>query len=302
MASYTITALAKLSGQATTTLRSWERRYGVPTPLRSENGRRMYSAEDADRVVKISELAKRGHAVSELCALPVDALAELLGGVEDHHLARATDGVRREIARLVIERDFVGFRARLSEALVLLPAVDMAEGVLGPILRLIGEEWVEGRLSVYQEHLFSAQIRQILFASVGLYPAGPGSLRVAFSTFPGELHEMGALVAWRVAAAAGAEALYLGPNLPAAELAAAATALGVRAIALSLVHTEDIEQSVADLRALRAATPPTTAIWVGARIHKPALEAAAIDGVMVFDSFRTFERSLETLRREAQLR
>ncbi|RYB94725.1 MerR family transcriptional regulator [Nocardioides oleivorans] len=52
--------LAALSGVGATTLRSWEQRFGFPTPVRTSGGQRRYHAADLDRVRRVVEARERG--------------------------------------------------------------------------------------------------------------------------------------------------------------------------------------------------------------------------------------------------
>src|SRR4051794_7282146 len=56
--SYNIAAVARLSGVLAATLRAWERRYGYPSPRRTESNRRGYSDHD---VLALRWLRERLH-------------------------------------------------------------------------------------------------------------------------------------------------------------------------------------------------------------------------------------------------
>lgn len=71
---YRIGAIARLTGIPTDTLRVWERRYRVVTPLRSESGVRLYRREDVARLALIRRLIDAGHAIGSVAHL---SLAEL---------------------------------------------------------------------------------------------------------------------------------------------------------------------------------------------------------------------------------
>jgi methylmalonyl-CoA mutase cobalamin-binding subunit len=63
---------------------------------------------------------------------------------------------------------------------------------------------------------------------------------VLIATTPaGQLHEFGALMAAVTATAIGWRSIYLGPNLPAEDIAAAARDRGARAVVLSVVYPSD---------------------------------------------------------------
>jgi methylmalonyl-CoA mutase cobalamin-binding subunit len=85
----------------------------------------------------------------------------------------------------------------------------------------------------------------------------------------------------------GGRVVYLGPDLPIEELATAVSTTDAGAVALSLVAREDVQDVLADLRALRAALPRHVEIWVGGALSG---RATGVPGVTVLDSFEAFEQ------------
>lgn len=65
--------VAEKTGVNPVTLRAWERRYGLLTPLRTPKGHRLYRQEDVERVIQIQQWLNRGVAVSQVKSLLVDA-------------------------------------------------------------------------------------------------------------------------------------------------------------------------------------------------------------------------------------
>jgi hypothetical protein len=59
-AALTIGEVARRTGLSTSTLRAWERRYGVLRPARSAGGHRRYGSLDLDRVHAVRHLISRG--------------------------------------------------------------------------------------------------------------------------------------------------------------------------------------------------------------------------------------------------
>jgi DNA-binding transcriptional MerR regulator len=67
---------ARLAGLPVTTLRVWERRYGVVAAPKTPTGQRLYSTLDVQRLALLKQLSDRGHAIGTIAAL---ALGELQG-------------------------------------------------------------------------------------------------------------------------------------------------------------------------------------------------------------------------------
>jgi DNA-binding transcriptional MerR regulator len=67
---------ARLAGLPVTTLRVWERRYGVVAAPKTATGQRLYSAVDVQRLALLKQLSDRGHAIGTIAEL---GLSELQG-------------------------------------------------------------------------------------------------------------------------------------------------------------------------------------------------------------------------------
>jgi hypothetical protein len=76
-------AAAKLAGLPVTTLRVWERRYGVVAAPKTTTGQRQYTAQDVQRLRVLKQLTDRGHAIGTIAALPLNALHALAAGLPD---------------------------------------------------------------------------------------------------------------------------------------------------------------------------------------------------------------------------
>lgn len=66
---YSIGEFAKLCGINATTLRAWQRRYGLLKPQRSDGGHRLYSDDDIQQALNILDWLKKGVPVSKVKTL-----------------------------------------------------------------------------------------------------------------------------------------------------------------------------------------------------------------------------------------
>ncbi len=260
-AMYPIKAAAELSGLSTETLRAWERRHGAIQPLRDAQGRRLYDPAMIERLSRLHRLTGRGHPIRDLAALDDDALDRLLddgrqaayGGVETLP-SRMLDAIA-EYRVDVFDRD-------LSVAIATLPVPVLMNRVVMPLLQEVGLRWADGRLAIAQERLVSSLLRMRLLAVLNP-PRHEQRPRVLFATLPGEPHELGLIGAALQAYEAGMPVLYLGTELPAAEIARVAEKLGVSGIALSSVDPQQARLALDELRQLDAALAPRVPVWLG---------------------------------------
>jgi len=164
----------------------------------------------------------------------------------------------------------------------------------------IGDLWQEGTLRPVHEHLASSIVRSFLGGFRGAYQIPRGAPVIVLTTPVRQRHELGALMAASSAAAAGWEALYLGPDLPVEEIAAGAHQSGARVVGLSLSYPPDDPALAGELARLRRLLPPATRILVGGRAA--AAYAAVLDdlGIRRLDSLGSLPEALENLRPTGQ--
>ena len=72
---------ARLAGLPVTTLRVWERRYGVVAAARTESGQRVYSPHDVSRLRLLRQLTHAGHAIGTIATLELESLQALATGI-----------------------------------------------------------------------------------------------------------------------------------------------------------------------------------------------------------------------------
>ncbi|WP_300005270.1 MerR family transcriptional regulator [uncultured Cedecea sp.] len=101
---YSIGEFAKLCGINATTLRAWQRRYGLLKPQRSDGGHRLYSDDDIQQALNILDWIKKGVPVSKVKTLldrPEEEFANQWIALQEKLLQQLTTG-RIDAARHTI--------------------------------------------------------------------------------------------------------------------------------------------------------------------------------------------------------
>ena len=201
------------------------------------------------------------------------------------------------VLRAVENLDADGLRMALERASVTLSKPALVERIVSPLLERIGDEWREGSLRVANEHLASATLRTFLGNLNGAFPVMADSPRLLVTTPAGQLHELGALIAATAAAAEGWHITYLGPSLPAEEIAAAAQRNESRAIALSIVLPDDAHIKN-ELSRLGQLLPDNVALLVGGRAATHYTDTLREIGAVHLQDLQSFRAELDSLRME----
>jgi len=145
---------------------------------------------------------------------------------------------------------------------------DLIFAVILPLLSEIGRRWEGGTLRPAQEHLVSAIVRSVLGGLLRVLTRTEAVPRVVFAAPSGERHELGLLCAAVLAAAEGFGVVYLGPDLPAADIWHSAARAEAGIVIVSLTTPGAVTR--AELRAL-AQRPAGIALWVGGPAAADAL-------------------------------
>jgi len=271
-ARHPIGVVSSRTGLPQDVLRAWERRYAAVTPHRTGTGRRLYRDRDVEKLALLKLAVESGRRISDVAALSVLELQALVQ--EDATAAppsrrgqplghRETEPVVRAALAAVEALDARALDDILRRASVDVSPPVLRDRVVRPLLETIGQRWRAGSLRIANEHLATATIRSFLGALRLNGHAGPGTPRVVIATPSGHRHELGALIAAIAALEIGWDAVYLGPDLPAAEIASVARQRGAAAVALSLVCPANDPRTAAELRELRAHLGDSVAIFVG---------------------------------------
>ncbi len=263
--------VAQRTGLTPDVLRAWERRYKAVTPTRSPGGQRHYSDADIERLALLARASRSGRQIGQLVPLPNEELARLIEGDERESRERvglgpdhpAVESYLSSALMAVEEFDAHKLEQTLRSAVLRMPVDEVLDQVIAPLLFTIGSLWHQGRLRPANEHLATTTIRRVLVWMADLSVRDTGAPVIVVGTPANQLHELGAMLAATTAAGNGWRVAYLGPNLPADELARACAHAKASALALSIVYPTDDPDLAEEIRALRKHLPPQIGVVFG---------------------------------------
>jgi DNA-binding transcriptional MerR regulator/methylmalonyl-CoA mutase cobalamin-binding subunit len=288
--SYNIAAVERDTGLSKDVLRMWERRYGFPTPERDGNGDRLYSAEQVERLRLIKRLMDQGHRPGKLIATPYEELAALAPRRMAAGPAAVEEPVPEldELFDLVRRHEGGAYLQAMQQRLARQGLQRFVQDTVAPLAHRIGEAWEQGRIEVFEEHLFTELTKRLLRQAIGTLRAG-GRPRILLTTLPGEQHLLGLLMAEALFALEGAECIPLGTQTPLLEIGRAAAAHHADVVALSFSIAFPARQIPALLLQLRLGVPEGIELWAGgtgiARLD-------AIDGITTMPTLDDALRAL----------
>jgi DNA-binding transcriptional MerR regulator len=176
-----ISDVSRLLGIPVPTIRSWERRYGFPTPGRTQGRHRRYSREEIELLRAVRDEITRGHPASEAVRIVTERgrhgaspRTEYLDQLVTGAMALDPEGVRRTLDAAT---DTLGAEAAICD--VALPA-----------MREIGARWSTGTCDVAHEHLATAAVDGWLGRLASTAPS-PDRPPIVLACGPKDLHAIG---------------------------------------------------------------------------------------------------------------
>ena len=262
---YRVGMVSKMTGLSTHTLRIWEKRYAAVVPKRTEAGGRLYSDADVERLRLLYKLVQGGHSIGGIAKLSDTELRQMAAAfatppseMQPQHLPEVRERVVAAVERLRTEEA----EQMLTRAALSTEPTEFLKSIVGPILVEIGDRWERGDLRIAHEHACSTVMRGLLFSLMRLYPSNDARRRVVVATPAKEDHELGALMVAILAAMHGWSVLYLGPDLPAEEIAYAVTDTKAELLMLSVTALEPTACR-GEIAAIERAIPKRVRILVG---------------------------------------
>jgi len=140
-----------------------------------------------------------------------------------------------------------------------------------PLLVEVGRMWAEGRLEVRYEHFTSMRLADFLREARRPFEERARGPHVATTTLPGDLHELGLIMASAVFSLRGWRVIRLGVQTPPGQLASLVRDASLAGAALSISPVVKRRDALEAVTELRRGMPAGTRLWVGG--------AGAPDGV-----------------------
>lgn len=250
MQNVNIKAVAQITGINENTLRAWERRYTLLDPKRADDGRRSYSKKDIEKLVLLGKLVQGGHQISRIAKLSWSQLKKL-----EHTVYKITEESKphdftavkpstenthlSNIITALKSFDLNAINRSLQKAKFELSPKAIVSELILPLLRHVGTLVMDSELSISQEHLLSSLLRDYLgtvYQSLSPYEYSTHTSKekVLLTTREGDLHEFSILLSAIICRVHGNETYYLGPNMPADDLAIACHQFNVSTVVLGL--------------------------------------------------------------------
>ncbi len=260
---YPMRIVTRMTGLTADTVRVWERRYGAVRPDRTDGNARRYTDREVKRLILLREATSRGHAIGEIANLDEPELVKLVRGEEQLAVqTRTYDTLVEEIIRHVEAFEPRRVHEVFVRAAATLPPRELVYGLVVPLLQRVGDRWERGETTVIHEHVISGHVKGLLGTFMRLVQVPEGAPRILCGSPEGHIHEFGALLASLIALTRGVEAVFIGPDVPFAEIPAAAKRARASLVVLSFMRSTNEEELVTLEEGVKKVAAVTD-VWLG---------------------------------------
>ncbi|MFN0290959.1 MerR family transcriptional regulator [Pedobacter helvus] len=218
VAKYSIKELEVLTGIRAATLRMWEKRYQIITPLRTQTNIRYYGNEHLKLLLNINVLNRNGIKISHIAKM---SAVEITEKVKDLSFVKTSDDDLFDGLMLsMIDLDETLFHQAFYKAVARLGFEDTINRIIFPFFSRIGIMWQIDSINPAQEHFISNMVRQKLVAAIDNATTKiPTKAKKVLMFLPEtELHELGMLFLNYLLKNKGYRTIYLGQAVPLADL------------------------------------------------------------------------------------
>ena len=291
---YPIRAVSRLTGVSPDNIRAWERRYGAVVPQRVKGGR-LFSEADLTRLRLLKRAVDHGHSIGQIARLSNDMLEKLpikKGDIlpQNEQTTSPRDQEIKTVFRLLQGYEVLEAERSLNRLASFLSPHQLIHEAVIPLMQMVGDSWRDKSLTIAQEHIASSILRSMLGTLIRLYGREDTPRKLMFATPSGELHEFGILSAAMLAAAGGLGTLYVGPDLPAEELAEATRKTQVAAVVLGVAIEADKVDFLKDyLARVQESLPNRVELMVGGKLEEEMQAFMNERGIVHFGNLQQYE-------------
>jgi DNA-binding transcriptional MerR regulator len=215
---FSISDIEALIGIKAHTIRAWETRYNLVPPKRTPTNIRYYGEEELKMLLNVVALNENGYKISKIANMSYSQINNLVSQLKTDwnndsmqmlHLSNATLSYN--------EKQFSDVLTGCVAEMGLIKTMDL---VLYPFMKKVGMLWQTGTIDPSHEHFASNLIRDRLIVEIDKVetPVKTDAKRFILFLPETEMHETGLLFTRYLLKKCGHEMLYLGSEIPYADL------------------------------------------------------------------------------------
>lgn len=189
-----INDLETLSGVKAHTIRIWEKRYSIISPMRTETNIRIYDQKDLQKILNISLLNDQGYKISRIAKLSDDEIDKMV-----QEISGSESSINRAINTFkiaMINLDELLFNHTYEELAKNRTFSQIFHEIYIPLLNEIGTLWEKNFITPVHEHFMTGLLKEKLYQNIAVLEKEPAlSNKNIYILFlpEEEIHDIGLL-------------------------------------------------------------------------------------------------------------
>lgn len=216
---FSVKDLENLSGVKAHTIRIWEKRYNLFSPIRDDNNIRSYNTDDLKKILNISYLNNFGYKISKIAKLTESEMVALTQQIYSEKTQASFAISNLKFAMFNFDAKL--FHSTYDELEKSKSFEEIFYDVFIPLLDEIGFLWQTETLKPVHEHFISSLIRQKLFSEIEKAQKNVNfaNEEVYVLYLPmHEIHELGIMFVNYLLLRKNKHVIYLGESVPMEDL------------------------------------------------------------------------------------
>ena len=261
---YRIKSVANITGLSTHLIRKWEKRYYLMTLDRGMNGYRTFTEGDIQFLLFLKHQLGKGQTIGQLDQNGGAYLRESMNRLPIN-MSMIPPHARQEASDLIHAgrtRDLETIKLHLTKWIAQYGLHGALASIIFPLLRVVGELWHQGGISISGEHHIRQLVRQYILTSLQEVSTS-GTIPALVACVPGDYHEIGPLAATLMLQQSGWHSTYLGPNMSFEVLQMALRRRHAQLVILSCILEPSRTTMEGWIRTIRQNIQPMCQVMVG---------------------------------------
>jgi len=215
---FSISDIEGLIGIKAHTIRAWEIRYNIVPPKRTPTNIRYYDEADLKALLNIVALNENGYKISKIAQMSKKKIADLVTQLRTDWNNNTVQVL--SLSDATLKYDEVAFSEILAGCIKEMGLTKTMDIVLFPFMKRIGMLWQTGTIDPSHEHFASNLIRDRIIVEIDRLkkPLLDEPRRFLLFLPEAEMHETGLLFARYLLKRCGHDTLYLGQEIPYADV------------------------------------------------------------------------------------
>ena len=211
---FSIKELEEITGIKAHTIRTWEKRYQFPKPLRSDTNIRYYLSEELQKLLNVSYLIQNQHKISKLSLLNHQQLSQLV--MEQSATEHPNQHLINQLKISMLSFDEPLFHKEFDKIVKERGFEILCKQYLFPFLKHVGLLWQTNYICPTHEHFISNLVREKFFAAIDKLSMSNLDDNTRYVLFlpEHEIHEIGLLFLHYLLRFHKKQSIYLGQSIP----------------------------------------------------------------------------------------